>query len=107
MESEEIRRLLLSDKIEDIRRALRECNHLSLRLAFKTIKGGSRYYLYQCNDCGQRVGQWVKKASIPPNELNSLVSFDEEVERGPHRRITKLHQARLGQDYETYEEGTV
>lgn len=60
-----------------------DCRHANQALRFKTNAASVRMYVYQCTDCGRKVGSWVKKSEI---DESTATPFDEQAWDAAMRR---------------------
>jgi hypothetical protein len=56
-----------------------ECDHRSRHVVVVVAVNLTRMYCWQCKDCGQRIGDWVKKASLDPAVLRSAPELDRDL----------------------------
>jgi 5-methylcytosine-specific restriction endonuclease McrA len=70
-----------------------DCKHADKRLRRRDDKNGIPWLFYQCQDCGQKIGNRVSSKSLSPSELASLLAFDEEFERHTWVEYNKRYTA--------------
>ncbi len=70
---------------EELRR-LTECKHPRLETRKKIKTDGTVEFKQQCLDCGDRIGNAVRKATLTPAEQNAVLVWDFELEKAYYKK---------------------